>query len=148
MVGLLTSLRLKARSRLGREEGGQVIAFAAISLAAAIGMGAFVFDVGNYYRAHRQLQAAADAAAIAAAGQLPNVSAATTTAQQYSASAGDKNENANLSGVTTTVTTKCISGLPCNPANTVVVTETATVSAIFGKVLGIGSATITAKSTA
>ncbi len=125
-----------------------MIALAAISLTAVIAMAAFVIDVGNLYRAHRQLQAAADAAAVAGAAQLPDVAAATTAAQQYSASAGGKNANGNLGGVTTAVATKCISGIPCNPANTIVVTETATVPMIFAKVVGINSETISAKSTA
>jgi Flp pilus assembly protein TadG len=148
MTRILNPLRLGARSRAMREEGGQVIAFAAISLTAIIGIAAFVIDSGNFYRAHRQLQAAADAAATAGADKLPDVAAATSAAQQYSASSGGKNANSNLSGVTTTVATKCITGIPCNPANTIVVTETATVSSIFAQVIGIGSATITAKSTA
>ncbi len=148
MVRLLTFTRSKVCSRLRHEEGGQVIAFAAISLLAVIGMAAYVIDVGNDYRAHRQLQAAADAAAVAGAEQLPNVAAATAAAQQYSASAGGKNLSGSLPGVTTTVTTKCISGIPCNPANTIVVTQTATVPSIFGQVLGLGSATVSAKSTA
>jgi hypothetical protein len=103
---------------------------------------AFVVDVGDYYLANRKLQSAADAAALAAASQLPNVSAATSAAQQYGASTGGKNASSYLSGATTTVSTKCISGIPCNPANTVVVTETASVSPIFGGVVGLGPISI------
>jgi Flp pilus assembly protein TadG len=148
MPRFLNPIKRLSSSRVRREEGGQVIAFMAISLVAVIAMAAFVVDVGNFYRSHRQLQAAADAAAMAGADKLPDVAAATTAAQQYSASAGGKNANGNLSGVTTNITTKCISGIPCNPANTIVVTETATVSTIFAKVIGINSASITAKATA
>ncbi len=133
---------------LVREEGGQVLALTALALPALIAVTAFVVDVGNYYLANRKLQAAADAAALAAAQQLPDPSAATTAAQQYSASTGGKNASSTLTGVTTAVTTKCISGIPCNPANTVVVTETASVSPIFGGIVGIGNIAISAKSTA
>jgi Putative Flp pilus-assembly TadE/G-like len=148
MLNFVNLLSRSSRSRLRREEGGQVIALMVISLVAVIGIAAYVVDVGNFYRAHRELQADADAAALAAAQNLPDAAAATATAQQYSGTAGDKNANSNLTGVTTSVSTKCISGIPCNPVNTIVVTETATVPSIFAKVLGIGSATITAKATA
>jgi Putative Flp pilus-assembly TadE/G-like/von Willebrand factor type A domain len=125
-----------------------VIVVVLLVMVVLIGMIGLAVDVGNFYRAQRQLQAAADAAALAAAGQLPNVSAATAIADEYSASAGGKNAARNLTGVTTNVSTKCISGLPCNPVDSVVVTEQATVPTLFAKILGINSATITAKATA
>jgi hypothetical protein len=146
----LQTLRCKLRhlSPWTRQEGGQVLALTVVAIPAIIAMAAFVVDVGNYYLASRKLQAAADAAAVAGAAQLPNVAAATTTAQQYSASTGGKNAGTDVPGVTTTVTTKCITGIPCNPANTIVVTETATIAPIFGGIVGIGPKTISVKSTA
>ena len=85
------------RARVLRERG-QVLVLAVVALPAILAMTAFVVDVGNYYLASRKLQAAADAAATAAASQLPNVAAATATAQQYSGSAGGKNASSVLPG--------------------------------------------------
>ncbi len=92
------------------------------------GMLGIVVDVGQVHVIHNRLQAAADAAALAAAASLPN-SAATTTACTYSASlAGNmcngssvtsngKNSFGSLASVQTTATAECLStataGIAC-----------------------------------
>lgn len=58
-------------SRIWSNERGQVFAFTAISLVALLGMAAFVLDVGAWFRADRQIQSVADAAALAGAQHLP-----------------------------------------------------------------------------
>ena len=55
-----------------RNERGQVFAFTAIALVALVGLGAFVLDVGAWFRADRELQKVADAAALAGAQELPD----------------------------------------------------------------------------
>ena len=54
-----------------RCESGQAMVFVAFGLIALVGMAALVIDGGSWYRAQRQLQTAADAAALAGAQELP-----------------------------------------------------------------------------
>jgi hypothetical protein len=119
-----------------------------------LGMAALVIDLGYAYYAHRSLQGSADAAALAGAQELPDGTRAKTTALQYSASAGAKNERRDLNNVTTTVTTRCIASIPgCDPAvagqvNAVVVLEQAPTKTFFAGLFGIDAFKITARSTA
>jgi len=163
MDRFLNPIRRLSRSRAMREEGGQVIAFMAISLVAVIAMAAFVVDVSRFYLAHRQLQASSDAVATAVASQLPDVKAGTTTlaaveanATTYGAAAGKKNAgSSDLTGVTLTFTPKCLtvngsvpSWCTASVPNAIVITQAATVNTVFAKVVGINSASISTKSTA
>ena len=163
MACFLNPIRRLSRSRVRREEGGQVIAFMAISLVAVIAMAAFVVDVSRFYLAHRQLQASSDAVATAVASQLPDVKAGTTTlaaveanATTYGAAAGKKNAgSSDLTGVTLTFTPKCLtvngsvpSWCTASVPNAIVITQAATVNTVFAKVVGINSASISTKSTA
>jgi putative Flp pilus-assembly TadE/G-like protein len=59
---------------LRRRERGQVIVFAAGLLPVLLGMAGMAVDVGSYASDRRQLQNAADAIALAAAQELPDVS--------------------------------------------------------------------------
>jgi hypothetical protein len=58
--------------RIKSDQRGQVFAFTAISMVALLGMSAFVLDVGAWFRADRQIQSVADAAALAGAQKLPD----------------------------------------------------------------------------
>jgi hypothetical protein len=58
-------------SRTGNERG-QVIVLTVIGLTVLLGMSALVLDVGAWFRSKRQLQATADAAALAGAQALPD----------------------------------------------------------------------------
>jgi Flp pilus assembly protein TadG len=136
------------RRRARRQESGQVTTFVVVAMIALIGMVAFVVDVARIYTAHRTLQATADAAATAGALELPDPVNAVTVARAYSAGLGAKNERTDLQNVTTTVTTKCLNGIPCNPANTVVVREEADVDLFFARILGIDTAHVAVRSTA
>jgi Putative Flp pilus-assembly TadE/G-like len=140
-------------SRMGtllRQDGerGQAIVLLAVTLVVLMGAAALVVDVGRAYVVKRHLQASVDAAALAGAQSLPDVNAATAAANSYSGKPGAKNDAANLPDVLTSVTTKCLSQKPCNPANAIVVDETTTSPTIFAKVLGIDSFTIHARATA
>jgi hypothetical protein len=90
---------------------------------------AFVLDVGHAFQLRRHLQSAADAAALAAAQELPNMTTATAVANDYSASAGGRNENSNLPPVTTEVT------FPAPAGAKVRVTESAQSYMFFGGIL-------------
>jgi Putative Flp pilus-assembly TadE/G-like len=67
-----------------RSEAGQALFFVVFILASLLGISALVVDVGSWYRADRNIQTAADAAALAGAQELPlNQSGAQTIAKQY-----------------------------------------------------------------
>jgi Putative Flp pilus-assembly TadE/G-like len=68
-----------------RSEVGQVLIFTAFFMVVLLGVAALVIDVGSWFRTHRNLQAGADAAALAGAQDLPNTSTATSTATNYAA---------------------------------------------------------------
>jgi hypothetical protein len=70
--------------RITTDERGQAFAITAIGLVALLAMTAFVLDVGSWFRADRNLQSIADAAALAGAQVLPQDPAgAKTLANQY-----------------------------------------------------------------
>jgi Flp pilus assembly protein TadG len=137
-------------ARRVRHEAGQVLVWIVVGAIAFLAMVGFVIDVGHVFNAHRELQASADAAALAAAQDLPDVSMATARAIEFSSSPGQKNVHPDLDNVTTEVTPKCFSstGLPCNPANGIVVRESANVPTFFLRVIGVDSFDISARSTA
>jgi len=67
-------------------ESGQTLVLMVIFLISLLGMTALVLDVGSWYRAKRQLQSTADAAALAGAQALPdNPGNAPGLANQYAA---------------------------------------------------------------
>ena len=130
-------------------EGGQAIVLVVISLVVLLGMAALVIDIGYVYYTQRALQASADAAALAGAQELPDPMQAAAVARQYSGESGAKNARSDVNGVTTTITTKCITSIPgCDPVNAVVVVEKAPTKTFFAGVLGINAFNIKATSTA
>jgi Putative Flp pilus-assembly TadE/G-like/von Willebrand factor type A domain len=136
-------------SRQARAESGQVIVLVAVALAVLLGMAALTIDVGFAYYAQRSLQASADAAALAAAQELPVGGNADAVARRYAASAGGKNQRENVPGVVTEVQTKCVVSVgPCDPVNAVVVTQHAEVGTNFAGILGLDKFTVRAKATA
>jgi hypothetical protein len=70
-----------------RRTGGQATVVTILFLTVLMGMAAAVLDIGSWFREDRQLQSTVDAAALAAAQQLPNIGLARQTAVNY----GDKN---------------------------------------------------------
>jgi Flp pilus assembly protein TadG len=70
-------------SRLGREQSGQALVLFALALVALLGCVALVVDVGSWFRSQRQLQSVVDAAALAAAQDLPLTTTANATANAY-----------------------------------------------------------------
>jgi hypothetical protein len=70
------------RRRLRDDRGTAVVMFVLL-FTALVAFGALAYDFGSWYRAQRNLQSAADAAALAAAQDLPNTATASTTATNY-----------------------------------------------------------------
>ena len=135
-------------SRRMRDERGQVIVFVVIAFVFLTGMIGIVIDIGYAYKTQRDLQSAADAAALAGAQQLPDSTAATATATQYGASSSGGNAVTRAT-VTESITTACISTIPgCNPVNSVAVSETADVPTFFAKIFGLNSFKVHVKATA
>lgn len=127
--------------RVARDERGQALVIPVLFLVVLLGMAAATIDVGSWYRTHRQAQAAADAAALAAAQELPadTTTAATNRALEYASknggglAAGDITYSAALNpGRFDTVTVKVRRPAPI----------------FFSRVLGISSVTAVGKSTA
>jgi Flp pilus assembly protein TadG len=124
-------------SRL-RDERGQAFALAALMIVMLLGMGAFVLDVGSWYRTQRRLQSTADAAALAGAQMLPNDSSgAKSMAQDYA----NKN-GGDVAGADIVISSKFQSN------DTIAVKAAKTDPGIFSKVLSIDSANIDAKAKA
>jgi Flp pilus assembly protein TadG len=141
--------------RLCSNQRGQVLPWTGFMLISMLGMAALAIDFGRAYIAYHQLQSATDAAALAGAEQLPN-STASTYANNYSAGSGDLNTYAWMSGVSVTVTPKCLSSLssigmsciaPAN-ANALQVLESYNVPTYFARLFGINSIPVATKSTA
>jgi len=135
-------------------DSGQVLPWAILMIMLFLGFCALTIDLGHGLLAKRELQAACDAAALAAAETLPSSTYA-TAAQTYSGMAGGKNIYNDLAVGTPTVTGLCLTtvqnwGIPCSATNpnAVSVTETATIPTFFAGVFGIPTMTISATSTA
>jgi len=101
-----------------------------------------VIDIGNAYRVKQALQASADAAVSAGAGNLPNTAAANTAAHNLSAENTGKNRIPGVPNVAANITLDCSTSPNfCNPANTVHITETANIPTYFLRLIGINSIT-------
>ena len=117
-------------------EGGQSIILVAFTIAMLCGVAALVVDTAQLSVTQGQLQNAADAAALAAANDLPSASAASSTADVFAEMNG-------VSAANTTTTT------PYNgDAKKVEVVCTETVQYTFARVLGFNSKVITARAVA
>jgi Putative Flp pilus-assembly TadE/G-like len=73
-----------------QNQNGQATVITVVFLVVLLGMAALVLDLGSWYRAKRDAQSTADAAALAGAQALPNGSTANaqTLAQQYASKNG------------------------------------------------------------
>ena len=140
--------------RVRDDRRGSVAIIVAIAMIAVIGICAVVVDVAYVYSVRRQLQNATDQAALAGAQKVYE-STAVATANDYSATTGNKNVNA---GVTVSMASgypqvKCLTttGIPCGGSpsgNAVKVVQTATVPTFFARIWGKNSVTITTEALA
>lgn len=124
-------------TRIHRSEDGQALVTAVVFLSVLLGMTASVLDIGSWYRAQRAAQATADAAALAGAQALPDDP---TAAQVLAVSYSRKNGGAPPSTVQLSSTV--------NANDTIAVKAARTAPGIFSRVLGIGSADVSARATA
>ncbi len=119
-----------------RSERGQMLAIVAVSIVAMCACGAFVMDVGSWFRAQRATQSVSDAAALAGAQELPMDSAAAQAlAQEY----GDKN-GGGISNIQFTTNTF--------PNDTISVRTDRVAPGFLSRVLGITSVNVGADATA
>lgn len=131
-----------------RDEGGQAVVLLAVVLVVLFGAAALAVDIGHAYYTQRALQASADASALAGSQGLPDTATAQSLARQYSGTSGSRNASANVPGVTTSVTVKCLSAGSCSSPNAVAVDQSAQVNSIFAKVFGINVFRVSARATA
>jgi Flp pilus assembly protein TadG len=125
-------------SILKRDDRGQAMVMTVLFTMALLGMAALVLDVGSWFRAHRNLQATADAAALAGAQALPDdPGQAGSLASQYA----DKNQPA-LTGMTVDF----VNGISANDTIKVRVTKPA--PGFFSKLFGVDTVTEHATATA
>ncbi|HSS81626.1 MAG TPA: pilus assembly protein TadG-related protein [Gaiellaceae bacterium] len=119
-----------------RSDRGQATVLTLVLLVVLLGMAALVLDIGSWYRADRETQSAADAAALAGAEALPSDPAnANTLAVQYVAKNGG-----GTSGVTVS------NGLAAN--DTVKVTLARPATGVFTRLFGVDSVTVGSHATA
>jgi Flp pilus assembly protein TadG len=120
------------RRRL-RDDRGQSFAFVAIGLTALVGMTAFVVDVGAWFRADRQLQSVADAAALAGAQALPyDPAKALLLAQDYA------KKNGGPTAESMTLQKEFVTN------DTLAVTYSDKIPGFFAKILGVDTVTVRA----
>ena len=125
-------------------ESGQVLPLVVGIVAILCLLAGLVVDVGYAYHVKSELQASADAAALAGADALPDPAAAIDTANQYGSRQAGKNPLSGNETVFQTSEANCDTGPKfCDPANTVRVTETASVGTHFLRLIGIDSITET-----
>jgi putative Flp pilus-assembly TadE/G-like protein/VWA domain-containing protein len=139
----------KGGSARMQDERGQVLVLLVVALLGLLGMCAMVIDLGYLYWNQRDLQASADAAALAGAMELPDSGNAVLVAKQYGTGASGKNHDTRVASVTETVQTKCLTSIPgCTPVNAVQVDEDADVNTFFMRVFGVQFAHIHVRATA
>ncbi len=131
-----------------RQEHGQVVVAFVLLLVGLIGIAGLVIDVGHAYYTHRQLQASADAAALAGGQELPDASKAVATARLYGTGPGARNRVREFTP-TEVVAARCLTSIPgCSPVNSVTVDEEAHVPTWFLRLLGVDSFRVHVRSTA
>jgi len=125
-----------------RSTSGQTLPLVVVFLLTLLLFCGAVIDIGNAYRVKQALQASADAAVAAGAGNLPNTAAASAAAHNLSAESTAKNRIPGVPNVTANITLDCSTSPNfCNPANTVHITETANIPTYFLRIIGINSIT-------
>jgi Flp pilus assembly protein TadG len=145
------------------DQSGQVLIWVTLGFLSLIAVAGLVIDGGQAYADHAILQNSANAAALAAAGEVYNTnstSGAVATGTSYSGSTGDTNSNTNMPGagtVSTTVTPVCLNllmptGQTCsgtgNVPNAVHALQSNTVNTFFMRFFGVKKLSINAEATA
>lgn len=143
-----------------RNQSGVTAPIVAILFTGLVGAAGYAIDMGHVMWVQRQLQASADAAALAGALTVAtDTTAATTAATAYSAASGQSNALAGATLVSApTVTPTCFTSTSITPTcastttgdNGIIVTETANVPTYFLQIFGLKkfAPTATAKAAA
>lgn len=119
-----------------RSQSGQAAVLTVVAVTALIGMAALVLDVGSWFRAQRDTQAAADASALAAAQALPNSAGeASMLAADYLAKNGGGNSDVTFTSAFTA-------------NDTVKVHVSRPAPGFFAKIFGVDSVDVGATATA
>jgi Flp pilus assembly protein TadG len=114
-----------------RNERGQAMVLTVVFLVVLLGMAAMVLDVGSWYRADRDTQSTADAAALAGAQALPeDPTKAMQLAQQYAA------KNGGLGSGTITISSNIVNN------DTITVKVKRSAPGFFSKAVGVNSVTV------
>jgi len=154
---MMTNIKFPYR-RFFREQNGQIIPWVILMSTILLGIAGLILDLGRAYIGSRELQSAADAAALAGAQNLKSSNAG-TIAKNYSALTGSLNAQSSFTSskmltgypkfkCLTTITNMGVGCIAPNSANAVQVIEQATIPTFFSEVFGIGQMTLTATSTA
>jgi hypothetical protein len=121
-----------------RSERGQAMVLTTLFVAALLGIAALVLDLGTWFRNQRDLQAVADAAALAGAQELPeDTSLASARATNYTSKNGGSSPKITFSST--------ISGFG---SNTIRVDLERSAPGFFAKVFGVNSVQIRAHAVA
>jgi hypothetical protein len=119
-----------------RNQKGQATVLTLVFLTVLLGMAALVLDIGSWYRADRDTQKTADAAALAGAQALPDSTAdASTLASGYASKNGGGLESVNFSS-------------SYGPNDTIKVTVKRPAPGIFTKLFGVSTVNVGSKATA
>lgn len=131
---------MKRRQTGNRSESGQVLILTVLAMAVLLGMAAMAIDVGLFLHDRRNLQNAADAAALAGAADLPdNPVLAVIKAREWAEDNGiDLSSELELVEVRTTYV----------PNDTMHVAVKRDFSFVFGRVLGLDQANVGADASA
>jgi len=114
-----------------RSERGQAMVLTLVFLTVLLAISAAVIDVGAWYRAHRAVQATADASALAGVTSLPeSTSESSTLALDYAGRNGAGVNGGDISFSSTQVAN-----------DTIQVTARRTVPGLFASLFGLGSVT-------
>jgi secretion/DNA translocation related TadE-like protein len=123
-------------ARNARIERGQATVLTLIFLVVLLGMAALVLDLGSWYRADRDTQSTADAAALAGAQALPDdTGQASNLASSYASKNGSGLESVNFSS-------------SYGPNDTIKVTVKKPANGVFTKLFGVNSVNVGSKATA
>ena len=121
-----------------RNERGQVLVMTVIAMTVLLGMTALVLDVGAWFHSKRQLQATADAAALAGAQALPDDPG---TANQWAVDYANKNGGGVL-GADVSITSTNMGN------DTIAVTGEKTEPGFFSRILGVDNVDVKASAKA
>ncbi len=127
-----------------RDESGQVLVLAALSLTAILGLVAFATDIGLLFYAREMMQNAADSAAVAGAAEL-NFGDMTAAAQSDSAQNGFTN---GVNGTIVAVNNPPKSGPNLGKAGYVEVVVSQPQNSVFMRMFNFSSTTVSARAVA